>query len=92
MDKCIDSLGQAEIFSMLDDNSGYWQMQVDETDMVKTLVVTHSGLYKYRRMPLRLKNVPAPFRKAVDVLPAPVKWQHASEYVDDIVIFRPTPG
>jgi hypothetical protein len=35
MDECIDSLGDASVFSTLDCNSGYWQILVDPTDMDK---------------------------------------------------------
>jgi hypothetical protein len=35
MDERIDSLGDASVFSTLDCNSGYWQIQVAPVDMEK---------------------------------------------------------
>ena len=35
MDECIDSLGDARVFSTLDCNSGYWQIPVSPADKEK---------------------------------------------------------
>jgi hypothetical protein len=32
MDDCLDSLGDAQVFSTLDANTGYWQVKVAEKD------------------------------------------------------------
>lgn len=37
-----------------------------------------------------LKNAPATFRRAMDVILASVKWQHSLEYIDDIIILSET--
>lgn len=87
MDECIDSLGDAQVFSTLDCNSGYWQIEVETEDRPKTAFVTHHGVYQYTRMPFGLKNAPATFQRAVDMILASVKWQYAIVYLDDIVIF-----
>jgi hypothetical protein len=41
MDECIDSLGDATIFSKLDCNSGYWQIPVLPEDRDKTSFSSH---------------------------------------------------
>lgn len=38
-----------------------------------------------------LKNVPGSFQRGMDVLLKKVKWQSPLVYIDDIVIFLPTP-
>ena len=45
MDECINSFGDATIFSTLECNSGYWQVEVDEADKDKTTFTSHMGLY-----------------------------------------------
>jgi hypothetical protein len=35
MDECLDSLGDAEYFTTLDANTGFWQIEVDPTDRDK---------------------------------------------------------
>jgi Reverse transcriptase (RNA-dependent DNA polymerase) len=59
MDECIDSLGDARVFSTLDCNSGYWQIPVNPGDREKTTFTSHEGLYKFLRMPFGLRNAPA---------------------------------
>jgi hypothetical protein len=67
MDECIDSLGDARIFSTLDCNSGYWQIPVDPADRAKTTLTSHEGLYWFLRMPFGLRNAPATFQRFVDI-------------------------
>lgn len=58
--------------------------------MSKTAFVTHNGLYRYTRIPFGLKNAPVYFQRAMDIVLAPVKWQHALAYIDDFVKFFKT--
>ena len=89
MDECIDSLGGAQVFSTLDCNSGYWQVDIPVTDREKTAFVTHHGLFQYTRMPFGLRNAPATFQRPIDIVLSSVKWQFALVYLDDIAIFSP---
>ena len=87
MDECIDSLGDAVIFSTLDCNSGYWKIPMSDEDRDKTAFVSHCGLFRWLRMPFGLKNAPGTFQRAADVILAGVKWQFALVYLDDIIIY-----
>jgi hypothetical protein len=49
MDECIDSLGDAVVFTTLDCNSGYWQIPVDGEDQDKTTFTSHFGIYRFLR-------------------------------------------
>ena len=40
MDDCLDSLGDAEIFTTLDCNAGYWQVPVAPEDRDKTTLTS----------------------------------------------------
>ena len=58
-DECIDSLGDAEIFSTLDTNSGYWQISTAPKDRDMKTFTTYFDTYAFTRVPLVLKNAPA---------------------------------
>ena len=90
MDDCIDSLGDATIFSTLDCNSGYWQIPVASEDRDKTTFTTFLGTYRYIRMPFGLKNAPATFQRALDIILSGVRWQTCLVYLDDVIVFSRT--
>jgi hypothetical protein len=90
MDECLDSLGDATIFSTLDCNSGYWQILMKEEDRNKTAFVTHCGVHQFKRMPFGLCNAPATFQRALDMILAKVKWNYALIYLDDVIIYSKT--
>ena len=64
----IDSLGDTELFTTLDCNSGYLQVPVAPEDQDKTTFTTHFRTFRYTCMPLGLKNAPATFQRALDVI------------------------
>ncbi|CDF38306.1 unnamed protein product [Chondrus crispus] len=59
----------------------------DATDRDKTTFASHSGLYRFLRMPFALKNAPATFQRAVDIILSRVKWETALVYLDDCGFF-----
>jgi len=74
MDECIDSRGDARVFSTLDCNAGYWQIPVAEEDKHLTAFTCHSGAWQCVRLPFGLRNAPATFQRAMDLILAGVKW------------------
>jgi hypothetical protein len=86
MDECIDSLGDASIFSTLDCNAGYWQIPIRKGDRNKTTFTCHAGTYRYIRMPFGLTNAPATFQRTLDILLSKFKWKHCLVYLDDVII------
>jgi hypothetical protein len=90
MDECLDSLGEAGIFTTLDCNSGYWQITVAPEDRDKIPFVSHEGLHRNIRMLFGLVNAPATFQRSIDLMSISVKWKQALIYLDDVIIFSPT--
>jgi hypothetical protein len=67
MYECIDSLGDAQIFTTLDCNSGYWQVPVAPEDIENATFTSHEGTFQFNRMPFELRNAPATFQRTVDI-------------------------
>ena len=87
MDECIDSLGNAKVFTTLDFNSGYWQVPMEGNARGITAFICHSGLYQFKRMPFGLTNAPATFQRTLDILLSQFRWRCCLVYIDDVVIF-----
>jgi hypothetical protein len=87
LDECIDSLGDAVVFSTLDANSGYWQVSMHPDDRGKTTFTCHVGTLRFKRMPFGLRNAPSTFQSAMDVIIFGVRWQKCWCYLDDIIVF-----
>jgi len=73
MDECIDSLGDARVFSTLDCNASYRQIPVAEEDKHLTAFTCHSGAWQCVRLPFGLCNAPATFKRAMDMILSGVK-------------------
>jgi Reverse transcriptase (RNA-dependent DNA polymerase) len=87
MDECIDSLGDAVVFTTLDCNSGYWQIPVHPEDRDKTTFTSHYGIYRFLRLPFGLRNAPATFQRAIDIILSGVTWKTCLVYLDDVIVF-----
>ena len=87
LDDCLDSLGDAAVFTTLDCNWGYWQVPIASEGRDKTTFTTHLGTLKHLRMPFGLRNAQATFQRALDIILSGVRWQTRLIYLDDVMIF-----
>ncbi|GFT72593.1 hypothetical protein TNCV_974391 [Trichonephila clavipes] len=75
--------------SALDLRSGYFQMVVNPSDIVKTAFVSKNCTYAFRRMPFGLSGAAPNFQKAIDIILKPVRGKFVSVYMDDVIILSP---
>jgi hypothetical protein len=67
MDKLLQIVFGYDIFSLLDDFSGYNQVLVLEEDCLKTTFRNKWGTFAYKCMPFGLINAGETFQRAMDV-------------------------
>ena len=82
----VNRLDRAVVFSNFDMKSGFWQIQIKESDKYKTAFTTPFGHYKWNVMPFGLKNAPYEFQNIMNEIFNPFST-HAIVYIDDVLIF-----
>ncbi|HRP36369.1 MAG TPA: reverse transcriptase domain-containing protein [Candidatus Dojkabacteria bacterium] len=87
IDVTLEHLSKMKIASKLDATSGYWHIQVKETDKEKTGFLTTFGLFEWNRMPFGLTNAPATFQRYMDNLLNDLRWRICLVYMDDVIIY-----
>ncbi|GFV23268.1 retrovirus-related Pol polyprotein from transposon 297 [Trichonephila clavipes] len=90
IDDLIMNIPHTGIMSALDIRSGYFQMAMNPSDIVKTTFVTKNGTYAFRRMPFGLSGAAPNFQKAIDIILKPVLVKFVSVYMDDVIISSPS--
>jgi len=75
IEDCLDSLGDAQVFTSLDCTAGYWQVPLHKEDQEKTAFTTHCGIYHWLFMPFGLTNAPATFQRASGIILLGFQWQ-----------------
>ena len=87
LDDVFDALGEskASIFSILDLNSAYFQIELDPETRHKSAFVTHDGVYEFCRIGLR--NAPMSFQMLMSQVLKGLNWKFVLCYIDDILVF-----
>lgn len=83
----FDQLDGAKIFTTIDLKCGYWQIRMAPDSIEKTAVVTHRGLFQFKRMQFGLTNAPAVFQRMMNSVLAALLGKCCLIYLDDIVVY-----
>ena len=86
IDQLVDSIAGHELLTFMDAFSGYNQILMKEEDQEKTAFVTSQGLYCYKVMPFRLKNVGATYQQLVNQMFSKQIGRNMEVYVDDMLV------
>jgi len=85
VDEITAELADAEVFSVLDAESGFHQLLLDVDSRPLTTFATHCGLYRFKRLPFGVSCAPEIFQRVVsDIL---VGLPGVVVYIDDILVF-----
>ena len=87
IDDLLYRMAGAKYFSLMDLQSGYWQVGMHPNSIEKTAFITPDGLFQFRKMPFGLCNSPARFMRLVDNVYN--KWEDCSPYMDDVAVHDP---
>ena len=90
IDETLESLSGSQYFTTLDLASGYWQVEVSESDKEKTAFSTRDGHYEFNVMPFGLTNAPATFQRLMECVLAGLTFEQCLIYLDDIIVFSAT--
>lgn len=75
------------MFSTFDTISDYWSIESDDEDIDKIAFLTNYRLIKYTWITIGSTIAPAMFKRATDVIVAPMRLQHAFESIDETIIY-----
>ena len=66
IDQLVDFIAGHKLLIFMDAFSGYNQIKMAEEDQEKTTFITSQGLYCYKVMPFKLKNVGVTYQRLVN--------------------------
>ncbi|CAB3979614.1 Hypothetical predicted protein, partial [Paramuricea clavata] len=84
IEEVLYELNGSTVYSKLDLKSGFHQVELEESSRRITTFVTHSGLYRYKRLMFRITSAPEMYQKIVkDVL---IGCKGVANIADDLII------
>ena len=90
IDDTLDTLAGSRWVSTLDLLSGYWQVEIAQSDKEKAAFCVPDGLFQFNVMPFGLCNALAIFQCLMDTVLAGLHWERCLVYLDDIIILGKT--
>lgn len=82
----LSSLEGSKFFTSLDLFSGYWQIEIAESEKSKTAFIIPEGLYEFNVLPFGLASSPACFQRCMDQVLSGLKYNTCIVYLDDVLI------
>jgi hypothetical protein len=86
IDDTPDTLAGAKWFSMLDMNSGYWQVDLLTDNKEKTAFLTDEGLWQFTVMPFGLCNAPVTFETLMETILRGITYKSCLVYLDNMIM------
>ena len=87
IDDVISSLSGATIFSVVDQTSGYHQVELEEESSDMLAFSTRKGHYQYTRLPMGLRGSGMTFQKMVTLLLSGMLQTEVLAYLDDCILY-----
>lgn len=87
-EEVLSKLGNAKVFTKLDANSGYWQMELDPTCRHLTCFITPFGRYICNRLPFGINLAPEVFQREMSKILEGLEGVVCQ--MDDVLVFAST--
>lgn len=84
------ALSGSKWFSVLDLKSGYYQIEMEESDKNKTAFVCLVGFWEFNHMPQGVTNAPSTFQRLMEKCMSDLNLKKALIFIDDLIVFAPT--
>lgn len=85
IDQMLSELGQCTIFSTLDMQAGYHQIEIHPDDRHKTAFSSGKDLFEYNRLPFGMSNSASLFQRTMNYILHGLK--NTVCYIDDVLIY-----
>lgn len=86
IDEILDNLGRAKYFSILDLQSGFHQIPLENDSRACTAFSTDNGFYQWKVLPFGLSIAPSSFSRMMTIAFSGLKTEQAFIYMDDIIV------
>ncbi len=90
LEETFSALTGSRWFSVLDLKSGYYQIEVEESDKPKTAFVCPLGFWEFNRMPQGVTNAPSTFQRLMEKCMGDINLKEVLVFLDDLIIFSDT--
>lgn len=90
LEESFSALAGSQWFSVMDLKSGYYQIEMCETDKPKTAFVCPFGFYEFNRMPQGITNAPSTFQRLMEKCMADINLKEVLVFLDDLIVFSST--
>ena len=84
VDHTLAQLSNAKVFSKIDANSGFWQIELSKQLALLTTFITPFGRYCFNRLPFRISTAPELFQKRMSM--ALEGLDGVAYLIDDILV------
>ncbi|KAK2879333.1 hypothetical protein Q8A73_005096 [Channa argus] len=90
LEESFSAMNGSQWFSVMDLKSGYYQIEMEESDKPKTAFVCPLGFWEWNRMPQGITNAPSTFQRLMEKCMGDMHLREVLVFIDDLIVFSKT--